>query len=57
MRHEWYLSRYRGAKFIDRSPYPMSKSEANSLLSLSNKITGEFTYKVEHRSEFKEFKL
>lgn len=53
MRNEWYLVRYLGEVFIDKSPHSLNKREAENLLSLANQDAGRFTYKVEHRSKFK----
>ena len=54
MRKEWYLVKYINGVYEDQSPYSMSRSEADSLLLLSEGLTGGvITYRVQHRSELK----
>ena len=51
MRAEWFLVRYKDGKFVDKSPYALSRSEADNLLSLAGLRDRGFTYKVVHRKE------
>ena len=45
--NDWYLVRYLNSEMIDRSPYGMSKGEAESIANLANGDSDGFTYKVE----------
>jgi hypothetical protein len=56
MKYEWYLVRFKDGKFVDRSPYAMSKGEADNLLSLAQLTDKGFSYKVMHENDFKKLK-
>ena len=51
MRHDWYLCKYDGDKYIEKSPYAMSKSEAESLRAVSVKMNPNFKWRVVHRRD------
>lgn len=51
MRYEWFLARYKNGRLIDKSPYAMSRSEADNLLSLARLSSNEYTFKVVHKKE------
>lgn len=51
MRYEWYLVRYKGGKFVDKSPHAMSRCEADNLLKLARLNDKGYAYKVVHRKE------
>ena len=53
MRKEWYLVRFQSGKFVDRSPYALSRGEADNLLSLAGMTDKGFTYKVMHQNDIK----
>ena len=51
MSEDYYLCRYKEGKFVDKSPYAMTKREANSLLLIAIGKGDGFDYKVKHRKE------
>ena len=53
MRNDWYLVRFKSGKFIDKSPYALSRGEADNLLSLARMTDKGFTYKVIHRNDIR----
>jgi hypothetical protein len=56
MKNQWYVARFKDGKFIDRSPYAMSKSECDNILSLAQLTDKGFSYKVMHENDFKNTK-
>ena len=51
MRMEWFLVRYKDGSFVDKSPYALSRGEADNLLGLAKMTDKGFTYKVVHSKE------
>ena len=54
MRAEWYLVRFLGDKFVNRSPCALMRSEADNLVSLSSSQDDGYTYKVVHKNDLKD---
>ena len=51
MKYEWFLARYKDGKFIDKSPWPLTRSDADILLSLARARDDGYTYKAVQRDD------
>ena len=53
MRFEWYVEKWDGYKYIDRTPNAMTKYEADMLAKAAPTMAGNerFTFKSVHRKE------
>ncbi len=52
MKLQWYVEKWYGNTYIERTPYAMTKNEADRLAD-ALKVVGnaQFTFKVVHRKE------
>ena len=51
MRYEWFVCKYKDGKMVDKSPYAMSRGEADNLCKLASLTNKGFTWQVKHRKE------